>query len=88
MPLSLLLESGYLFLEHSKALVQNFVLTNILTVEINLMLKSFISECPYISLGLCEGLLLVQDKAVLRVMRNILTMVGAVICGSLDILGG
>ena len=84
-----LLEFGFLFVDYSKILIQDFTFEGTLAEEIDLMLKSIFGKCPFSSLGWClRGLLLVQDIAVLSVMRPILPMVGAVVGGSFEFLFG
>ena len=72
-----LLEFGFLFVDHSKLLVQDFVLRGCLTEEIDLMFKPFVTEDLFTSLGLCGRLLVVQDKTVFSGVTLILPMEGA-----------
>ena len=71
--LSPLFEIGFFLLEESKVLVKDLPFWVCFAEEIDLMLKYFLRESLFISLGL-RGFLLVQDKAAIRVVTLIWTM--------------
>ena len=56
-----LFEFGFLFMEHSKVLVQDFALRSILAEEIDLMLKSFTGKCLSFAIF---GLLLLEYSVI------------------------